>query len=267
MFVRKSRERGHMDVRPQEPLGELEREVEGLRRDLEEAREHQGATSEVLSVLGRSKSDLKPLFETVVEHARRLCRADAGQIYIADGRVYRLAVASGGSSHYRQLLARSPIAPGNDTLVGKVALEHVTIHLPDVVADPDYHWPESQQAGCQRTMLGVPMLSDGQVIGVISLIRTRVDPFAKRQIDLVSTFATQATIAIQNGNLFQQLEARTVELADSVEELQALSAVGEAVSSTLMRSVSRRPTAGRFSSSTKTQRSSGSGRRTAPARA
>ena len=109
----------------------------------------------------------------------------------------------------------------------------MTIHLPDVVADPDYHWPESQQAGGQRTMLGVPMLSDGQVIGVISLIRTRVDPFAKRQIDLVSTFATQATIAIQNGNLFKQLEARTVELADSVEELQALSAVGEAVSSTL----------------------------------
>src|SRR5262245_16991520 len=123
MFVRKSRERGDMDVRPQEPLGELEREVEGLRRDLEEAREQQSATSEVLSVLGRSKSDLKPLFETVVEHARRLCRADAGQIYIAEGRVYRLAVASGGSSHYRQLLARSPIAPGNDTLVGKVALE------------------------------------------------------------------------------------------------------------------------------------------------
>ena len=223
--------RGHMDVRPQEPLGDLE--VEGLRRDLEEAREQQRASSEVLSVLGRSKSDLKPLFETVVEHARRLCRADAGQIYIAEGRVYRLAVASGGSSHYRQLLARSPIAPGNDTLVGKVSLEHVTIHIPDVVADPDYHWPESQQAGGQRTMLGVPMLSDGEVIGVISLIRTRVDPFAKRQIDLVSTFATQATIAIQNGHLFKQLEARTVELADSVEELQALSAVGEAVSSTL----------------------------------
>ena len=222
-----------MDVRPQEPSGELEREVEGLRQDLEEAREQQGATSEVLSVLGHSKSDLTPLFETVVEHARRLCRADAGQIYIAEGRVYRLAVASGGSSHYRQLLARSPIAPGNDTLVGKVSLEHVTIHIPDVVADPDYHWPESQRAGGQRTMLGVPMLSDGQVIGVISLIRTRVAPFAKRQIDLVSTFATQATIAIQNGNLFRQLEARTVELADSVEELQALSAVGEAVSSTL----------------------------------
>ena len=172
MFVRKSRERGHMDVRPPEPSGELEREVEGLRRDLEEAREQQGATSEVLSVLGRSKSDLKPLFETVVEHARRLCRADTGQIYIADGRVYRLAVASGGSSRYRELLARNPIPPGNDTLVGKVALEHVTIHIPDVVADPDYHWPESLQAGGQRTMLGVPMLSDGQVIGVISLIRT-----------------------------------------------------------------------------------------------
>ena len=102
-----------MEARPPEPWGDLERKAEGLRQDLAEAREQLSATSEVLSVLGRSKSELRPVFETVVENAIRLCRADAGHIYISDGRVYRLAFASGGSRSYRALLARSPIQPAS----------------------------------------------------------------------------------------------------------------------------------------------------------
>ena len=222
-----------MDVSPPESSADLAHEIEVLRRDLAELREQQTATSEVLSVLGRSKSELEPLFETIVEHARRLCEADAGQIYISDGRVYRLAFLSGGSRSYRDLLTSNPIPPGTGTLVGKVAVEGVTIHIPDVLDDPDYRWRESLRVGGQRTMLGVPMVSDGRVIGVTSLIRTTVDPFTDRQIELVTTFAAQGTLAIQNGNLFNKLEARTVELAHSVEELQALNDVSQAVSSTL----------------------------------
>ena len=220
MFVRKSRVRGHMDVRPQEPLGELEREVEGLRRDLEEAREQQSATSEVLSVLGRSKSDLKPLFETVVENASRLCRADAGRIYIADRpRFYRPEVASGGSSHYRQLLARSPIAPGNDTLVGKVALEHVTIHIPDVVADPDYHWPESQRAGGQRTMLGVP---SQRRAGHRLHLATALESIRSPGGSMVTTSHQALDAAIPNVDLIEAVVARTSNSRFRAMELQAL---------------------------------------------
>ena len=105
------------------------------------------------------------------------------------------------------LLTSNPIPPGTGTLVGKVAVEGVTIHIPDVLDDPDYRWRESLRVGGQRTMLGVPMVGDGRVIGVTSLIRTTVDPFTDRQIELVTTFAAQGTLAIQNGGLFNKLEA------------------------------------------------------------
>ena len=217
--------------RPQPPASP--EYCEELEKDLAEARAQQSATSEVLTVLGRSKSNLQPVFETVAQHATRLCRADTGQIYIFDGQVYRLAFASGGSGSFRDLLASTPISPGLGTLVGKVALERRTIHIPDVLADEDYNWQESLRVGGQRSMLGVPMLSDEEVTGTLSLIRTRVDPFTPRQIELVSTFAAQAAIAIQNGNLFKELESQSAELAHSVQELRALNDVGEAVSSTL----------------------------------
>jgi signal transduction histidine kinase/DNA-binding response OmpR family regulator len=208
-------------------------EVEELRRDLEEARDQQSAASEVLSALGRSKSDLEPVFETVVQHAIRLCRADTGQIFILDGGAYRLAFELGGSAGHRDLLARTPIEPGIGTVVGKVALQRQMIHIPDVRADRDYDWQEAVRVGGQRTMLGVPMVGEGEVIGVISLGRAEVNPFTPRQIDLVTTFAAQGVIAIQNGSLFRQLETNTEELAHTVEELEALNAVGDAVSSTL----------------------------------
>ena len=232
---------------------------------LAEAREQQDATSEVLSVLGRSKSDLQPLFETVVENASRLCRADAGQIYISDGRVYRLAVAS---------VARPTIASCSSATRSRRE-EHPrrqgcargwTIHIPDVVADPDYRWAEaSRPAASERCSASRCSAGDGDRRHLAD--PHHVDPFADRQIELVETFATQGTIAIQNGNLFKQLEARTVELAHSVEELRrsAPSARRSARRSTsrrccrrssLTRSSSRTPTAGRSSSSTGRRRSS-----------
>jgi signal transduction histidine kinase/CheY-like chemotaxis protein len=214
-------------------LRDLRGEVERLHEDLEQVREQQKATSEVLDVLGRFDSDQQPVFETVVENARTLCRAETGQIHIFDGSHYQVAFVAGGSGSYRELLVNNPIPLGTGTLVGRVGLERRTIHIPDVLEDPDYDWHDILERGGQRTMLGVPIFDEDQVIGVVSLARTQVDPFSKRQIELVSTFAAQGAIAIQTGNLFKRLESQRVELARSVEELQALADVGEAVNSTV----------------------------------
>ena len=212
---------------------DLERRVEELTQELAQAREQQTATGEILDVMSRSAFDVQPVFETVVRNATRLCGADIGQLQILDGQSYRLAVAYGGSREYRELIARNPISPGRGTLVGKVALERRTVQISDVLADPDYQWREAQRLGSTRTMLGVPMLKDGVPIGVIVLIRTTVRPFTDRQIELATTFAAQSVIAIENVRLFHELQARTRELARSVEELQALGEISQAVSSTL----------------------------------
>ena len=195
--------------------------------------EQQTATNEVIRAIGRSGFELRPIFETVVDHAMRLCRADAAQIRIYDGGHFRLASASGGSEEYRALIGARDISPGQGTLVGRVGLERRPVLLDDVLADPDYQWTEAQRLGGFRSIVGVPMLSDGEVIGVISLWRRKVDPFTSREVDVAMTFAAQGAIAIRNANLMQQLELRTRELAHSVEELQGLHEVGEAVNSSL----------------------------------
>ena len=125
------------------------------------------------------------------------------------------------------------IRPGRGSSAGRAALERRTIHIPDVLADPEYEMTEAQQVGHFRTLLAVPMLREGALVGVIHIQRTEVQPFTNKQIELVTTFADQAVIAIENVRLFQELEARTHELARSVGELKALGEVGQTVSSTL----------------------------------
>jgi signal transduction histidine kinase len=208
-------------------------DLEELSRDRSELLELQTATSEVLEAIGRFGFELEPIFETVVRHAIHLCRADAGLIFTHERDHYRLAWASGGSQAYRSLLAARDIPLGRGTLVGRVGLERRPVLLPDVLADPEYEWSEARRLGGFRTIVGVPMLSEDEVIGVISLWRREVDPFTAREIDVATTFAAQAAIAIRNANLMQQLELRTRELARSVDELEGLRHVGEAVSSSL----------------------------------
>jgi signal transduction histidine kinase len=132
-----------------------------------------------------------------------------------------------------ELATTAGIAGGRGTLAGRVLLEGHTVHIPDVLADPEYTFTEGQRIGGFRTMLGVPLLREGQPIGVIVLQRQTVRPFTDRQIELVTTFADQAVIAIENARLFEEVQARTRELAQSVEELRALGEVTQAVSSTL----------------------------------
>ena len=207
--------------------------LDELNRELSELVEQQTATNEVIQAIGRSGFELQPIFETVADHAMRLCRADAAHIFTFDGDHYRLAAAVGSSLEYRSLIGAREISPGQGTLVGRVGLERRPVLLDDVLVDPDYEWTEAQRLGGFRTIGGVPMLSDGDVIGVISLWRQRVDPFTAREIDVALAFAAQGAIAIRNANLMHQLELRSRELSHSLEELQGLHDVGHAVNSSL----------------------------------
>jgi signal transduction histidine kinase/DNA-binding response OmpR family regulator len=207
--------------------------VERLRRDLAWAIEQQAATSEVLEAMGRSSTELEPVFEIVVRHAMRLCRADAGMVYELDGDVYRPAVVIGGSEEYRALLEQHPVERGPGSLVGLVGVERRTVQIPDALSDPRYQWHEARELGGFRTIVGVPMLAADRVVGVIALWRTEVDPFDERTIGVVTTFAVHGAIAIQNVQLFHELQERTAELARSVDELRALGEVSRAVSSSL----------------------------------
>jgi signal transduction histidine kinase/CheY-like chemotaxis protein len=212
---------------------DLDARLEQLSRDLADAIEQQTATSEVLQAIGGSAGQLEPVFETVVRHAVRLCAADAGMVYQLDGDVYRLAVALGGSPEYRRYLERHPIPHRPGTLVGRVGLERRTVQIRDAVADPEYQWQRAHELGGFRSMLGVPMLDDDRVVGVIVLWRAAVEPFDERTIALVTTFSAQGVIAIHNVQLFRELQARSAQLAQSVDELRALGEVSQAVSSSL----------------------------------
>ena len=210
-----------------------EAEVVRLRAELRESREHLEATGEVLTALGRSAADLEGVLGTVVESARRLCRADAAVVYLLEGTAFRLAVASGVSDDYRDYTRQHPFLADRASLTGRVALDRRAQQVADVLADPEYGRTDAQRLGGFRTALGVPMLLEDEVVGVLSLWRSEVDPFSDRAIHLVSTFAAQAAIAIRNVDLVRDLQVRTAELAEKVGQLEALREIGHAVSSSL----------------------------------
>jgi signal transduction histidine kinase len=190
--------------------------LNGLRESLQQ----QTATADVLKVISRSTFDLQVVLDTLVESAAQLCAADRGSLFQRDGNLYRFGSRYGMSPEAEKYAHGHPISIDRDTVTGRVASEGRAIHIPDVLADPEYKAVGYQKTFGYRTNLGIPLLREGTVIGVFSLTRDEVNPFTDKQIELAQTFADQAVIAIENARLFEAVQTRTSELAKSLEELR-----------------------------------------------
>ena len=193
--------------------------------ELQEALEYQTATSAVLGVIARSPNELQPVLDSIVETAARLCQSDFAFIFKLAAGNFHLAAISNAAPDFIEFLRDHPIPPGRGTTTGRAALERRTIHIPDVLADPEYTWPEMVKRGNYRTNLGVPLLRDGIAVGVIVLVHSTVKPFTEKQIELVTSFANQAVIAIENARLFEEVQARTRELQEALDYQTATSEV------------------------------------------
>ena len=174
----------------------------------------------MLKVISRSTFDLRTVLQTLVKSAARLCDADKATITRQKDGAFYSAATYGFSPEYMDYIRKIPIVPERGLASGRALLEGRLVHIPDVKADPEYTFLEGQRLGDFRTILAVPMLREGTPIGVLILTRSEVRPFTDKQIELVSTFADQAAIAIENVRLFESVEARTRELAASLENLR-----------------------------------------------
>src|SRR5215475_12251461 len=188
--------------------------------DLSESLQQQTATADVLKVISRSTFDLRTVLQTLVESAARLCDADRAVITREKNGVFYRAEAHGFSSEFMDYVRDVPIKPERGSSFGRALLEGRVVHIPDINADPEYTFFDHAKLGDYRTILSVPMLRESVSIGVVTLCRSQVRPFTEKQIDLATTFADQAAIAIENVRLFERVEARTRELAKSLEDLR-----------------------------------------------
>jgi PAS domain S-box-containing protein len=202
-----------------------------LFEELRQSLQQQTATGEVLKVISRSAFDLKSVLHTLVESAARLCDADKATISRQIGGVFYRAESYGFSNEFMDYVKNIPIEPGRGSAQGRVLLEGKAVHVLDVEADPEFTFKDAARLDDFRTVLAVPILREGVPIGALALTRLEVRAFTDKQIELVSTFADQAAIAIQNVKLFEEVQAKTLDLEESLQQQTATSEVLQIISS------------------------------------
>ena len=193
-----------------------------LLNELRKSLHQQTATADVLKVISRSRFELQPVFDTVLENAVRLCEAERSFIFLFDGKVLRAAASYNTSPELKEFIERNPVAPGRHSAAARAALERRTVHIPDVQADPEYTWGVGQVEPL-RTLLGVPMLKGDELVGVIITQKREVKPFTDKQIELVEAFANQAVIAIENARLLNELRESLQQQTATAEVLKVIS--------------------------------------------
>ena len=205
-----------------------------LLNELRESLQQQTATADVLKVISRSTFNLQTVLDTLVESAVRLCEADTGILRTREGEIYPVAATYRLTQQQRDRFDRYSTKPDRGSLFGRAVLEGRTIHVSDVLADPEYdhtRLQDLQDVVTVRAGLAVPMMREGTVVGIVTLQRKEPRAFSDSQIQLVATFADQAVIAIENVRLFDEVQARTRDLSESLEQQTATSEVLSAISS------------------------------------